>query len=360
MNHAAKALLLSDQDRQTLQSWVAAHNTPQALVWRAQIILHAADGIANTHIARQIGVSVITVRTWRNRFESEGMQGITQIKSGRGRKREISAGKIKQIVNDTLHTKPKGATHWSCRSMARQHDVSPSTIHQIWDAHGLQPHRVETFKLSKDTQFVEKLTDIVGLYMNPPDKAMVICVDEKSQIQALDRTQPGLPMKKGRAGTMTHDYKRNGTTSLFAALDVLEGTVVGRCYERHRHQEFIKFLKCLNKEFPRDQELHLILDNYGTHKHPNVKIWLAKHPRFHLHFTPTSSSWLNLIERWFGLLTDKQLRRGAFTGVDVLMQAIDEFIEVTNDDPKPFVWTAKVEDILKKVGKCKAILETVH
>ena len=230
MNHAANALELSDQDRQTLQSWVSAHNTPQALVWRAQIVLYAADGTANTHIAKDLGVSVITVRTWRKRFESEGLQGITQIKSGRGSKRKISAEKIKQIINETLQSKPKGATHWSCRSMAKRHGVSPSTIHQIWDAHGLQPHRVETFKLSKDPQFVEKLTDIVGLYMNPPDKAMVICVDEKSQIQALDRTQPGLPIKRGRAGTMTHDYKRNGTTSLFAALNVLEGTEIGRAH----------------------------------------------------------------------------------------------------------------------------------
>ena len=359
MKHAANALEISSQERQILQSWVSAHNTPQALVWRAQIVLYAAKGKANTHIAKDLGVSVITVRTWRKRFESKGLQGITQIKPGRGSKRKISAEKIKQIVNETLQSKPKGATHWSCRSMAKQHGVSPSTIHQIWDAHGLQPHRFERFKLSKDPQFVEKLTDIVGLYMNPPDKAMVICVDEKSQIQALDRTQPGLPIKRGRAGTMTHDYKRNGTTSLFAALNVLEGTVVGKCFERHRHQEFIKFLRCLDKEFSRDQDLHLILDNYGTHKHSKVKVWLEKHPRFHLHFIPTSSSWLNLIERWFGLLTDKQLRRGAFTGVDVLVQAIDEFIEVTNDDPKPFVWTAKVEDLLKKGGKCKDIVETV-
>jgi transposase len=360
MNHAAKALKITDQERETLQSWVAAHNTPQALAWRAQIVLYAAEGIANTQIAEAVGVSVITVREWRKRFEAERIQGLSQIKPGRGRKREIGARKIKQIVHDTLHTRPKGATHWSCRSMAEYHGVSPSTIHQIWDAHGLQPHRVETFKLSRDPDFVDKLTDVVGLYMNPPDKAIVICVDEKSQIQALDRTQPGLPLKRGRAETMTHDYKRNGTTSLFAALDVLEGTVIGKCYERHRHQEFIKFLKCLDREFPRGKDLHLIVDNYGTHKHPNVQAWLEKHPRFHLHFTPTGSSWLNLVERWFGLLTDKQLRRGAFVSVNDLIQSINEFIEVTNDDPKPFVWVAKVEDILRKVGKCKAILETVH
>jgi transposase len=360
MNHPSGALELSESDRQVLESWVSAHNSPQALVWRAQIILHAAEGIANTHIADRLGVSVITVRQWRKRFEAEGIESLTRIKPGRGRKREIDAEQIKRIVHDTLHTTPKGATHWSCRTLAKRHNVSPATIQRIWDAHGLQPHRVETFKLSKDPEFVEKLTDIVGLYMNPPDQAAVICVDEKSQIQALDRTQPGLPMKRGRSGTMTHDYKRHGTTSLFAALNVLDGTVIGNCYERHRHQEFLKFLRRLDREFPKDKTLHLILDNYGTHKHPNVNAWLEKHPRFQLHFTPTSSSWLNLIERWFGHLTEKQLKRGAFTSVDDLIDAIYEFIEANNDDPKPFVWTAKIEDILNKVGKCKAIIETVH
>jgi len=360
MNHPSKALKLSEHDREVLESWVSAHNSAQALVWRAQIVLHAAEGIANTHIAETLGVSVLTVRQWRKRFECDGVDSLTRIKPGRGRKREIDAERIKQIVHDTLHTKPKGATHWSCRTMAKRHDVSAATIQRIWDAHGLQPHRVETFKLSKDPEFVEKLTDIVGLYMNPPDKAAVICVDEKSQIQALDRTQPGLPIKRGRCGTMTHDYKRHGTTSLFAALNVLDGTVIGNCYEHHRHQEFLKFLRRLDRAFPRNKTLHLILDNYGTHKHPNVKAWLEKHPRFHLHFTPTSSSWLNLIERWFGHLTDKQLKRGAFSSVAELIQAIDDFIEVNNEDPKPFLWNAKVEDILAKVGKCKAIIETVH
>lgn len=360
MNHPSDALELSNPDREVLESWVNAHNSPQALVWRAQIILHAAQGLANTHIAEKLGVSVITVRQWRKRFESEGVDSLTRIKPGRGRKREIDAKQIKRIVHDTLHTTPKGATHWSCRTMAKRHNVSPATIQRIWDAHGLQPHRVETFKLSKDPEFVEKLTDIVGLYMNPPDKAVVICVDEKSQIQALDRSQPGLPMKRGRCGTMTHDYKRHGTTSLFAALNVLDGTVIGNCYEHHRHQEFLKFLRRLDRAFPRNKTLHLILDNYGTHKHPNVKAWLKKHPRFQLHFTPTSSSWLNLIERWFGHLTEKRLKRGVFRSVDDVIKAIDEFIEANNDDPKPFVWTAKIEDILNKVGKCKAIIETVH
>ena len=360
MNHAAKALRLSDQDRDRLESWLRAHNTPQALAWRAQIILHAAEGLSNTRIAQEVGVTVVTVREWRKRFQNEGIDSLTEIKPGRGRKREISAAKIKRIVHDTLQVKPRGATHWSCRTMADRHQVSSATVQRIWDAHGLQPHRVETFKLSTDPAFVEKLTDIVGLYLNPPDKAAIICVDEKSQIQALDRTQPGLPLKRGRCGTRTHDYKRHGTTSLFAALNVLEGTIIGNCYERHRHQEFLKFLRRLDREFPKSKPLHLILDNYGTHKHPNVKAWLDKHPRFHLHFTPTSSSWLNLIERWFGQLTDKQLRRGAFTSVKDLTRTIDKFIKVYNKNPKPFIWSAKVDDILHKVGKCKAILETVH
>ena len=360
MNRSAKALHLPDQNRDRLESWLRAHNTPQALAWRAQIILHAAEGLPNTRIAEEVGVTVVTVRQWRKRFETEGIDSLTEIKPGRGRKREISAAKVKRIVHDTLHVKPRGATHWSCRTMADRHQVSSATIQRIWDAHGLQPHRVETFKLSTDPAFVEKLTDIVGLYLNPPDKAAIICVDEKSQIQALDRTQPGLPMKRGRCGTWTHDYKRHGTTSLFAALNVLEGTIIGNCYERHRHQEFLKFLRRLDREFPKSKPLHLILDNYSTHKHPNVKAWLEKHPRFHLHFTPTSSSWLNLIERWFSHLTEKQLRRGVFTSVKDLTHTIDKFIAVYNDNPKPFAWNAKVDDILRKVGKCKAILETVH
>jgi transposase len=360
MNRPAKALHLSGQDRSRLESWLRAHNTPQALVWRAQIILHAAEGLPNTRIAEEVGVTVVTVREWRKRFEVEGIDALTEIRPGRGRKREISAAKVKRIVHDTLHMKPRGATHWSCRTMADRHQVSSATVQRIWDAHGLQPHRVKTFKLSTDPKFVDKLTDIVGLYLNPPDKAAIICVDEKSQIQALDRTQPGLPMKRGRCGTRTHDYKRHGTTSLFAALNVLEGTIIGNCYERHRHQEFLKFLRRLDREFPKTKPLHLILDNYGTHTHPNVKAWLEKHPRFHLHFTPTSCSWLNLIERWFGQLTAKQLRRGAFTSVKDLTNSITQFIKMYNNDPKPFVWNAKVEDILRKVGKCKAILETVH
>ena len=233
-------------------------------------------------------------------------------------------------------------------------------MQRIWDAHGLQPHRVRQFKLSRDPQFVEKLTDVIGLYLNPPDKALVVCVDEKSQIQALDRTQPGLPMKKGRCGTMTHDYKRHGTTTLFAALNVLEGTVIADCMPRHRHQEFLKFLRRLDREFPPHLDLHLILDNYGTHKHPNVQRWLSKRPRFHLHFIPTSASWLNLIERWFANLTVKRIRRGVFHSVPDLIQAIDDYVHLNNDDPSSFAWTASVQSIMEKINRCKAIYETQH
>jgi transposase len=244
--------------------------------------------------------------------------------------------------------------------MARVQGVSPASIQRIWDAHGLKPHRPRTFKLSRDRQFVEKLTDIVGLYLNPPDKALVVCVDEKSQIQALNRTQPGLPMKAGRCATLTHDYKRNGTTTLLAALNMLDGKVIGECMARHRHQEFLKFLRRLDREWPSRLALHLIVDNYGTHKRPNVKKWLQRHSRFHLHFTPTSSSWLNLIERWFAALTEKRLRRGSFFSVEELTQAIKEYLAETNRQPKPFLWTASVQKILEKINRCKAISETPH
>jgi len=360
MNTPAKALSLSVEDRRVLEGLVRAHSTPQQVAKRARIILLAAEGIANTHIAEAVGVSRPTVLEWRKRFLAEGVETLGKTRPGRGAKPKIKQEKIRQIVDATLHTKPKSATHWSCRSMAKVQGVSPSAIYRIWKAHGLQPHRVETFKLSQDPKFVEKLTDVVGLYMNPPDKAVVLCVDEKSEIQALDRTQPSLPMKKGRCGTMTHDYKRNGTTSLFAALNFLEGTVIGECHPRHRHQEFLKFLRRLNREFPKDLDLHLILDNYGTHKHPAVKKWLKKHSRLKLHFTPTGSSWLNLVERWFGELTQKRIRRGVFHSVPELIDTIYQYLDVYNENPRPFVWTAKTDDILKKVSKCKAILETLH
>ena len=357
---AARPQPLSSEQRRVLDHWIRARNTPQSLVTRAKIIRRAADGLSNSRIATELHVSRPTVLLWRQRFEASGPLALTAVKKGRGRKPSISPQKIQQIVEATRHTTPKGATHWSCRTMARAHGISPATVQRIWQAHGLRPHRVRTFTLSRDRQFVEKITDVVGLYLNPPDKAVVLCVDEKSQIQALDRTQPGLPLKKGRCGTMTHDYKRNGTTTLFAALNVLEGTVIGHCVPRHRHQEFLQFLRRLDGEFPPALDLHLILDNYGTHTHPKVRRWLARHPRFHLHFTPTSASWLNLVERWFRELTDKRIRRGVFRSVSELITAIHEFLDTYNEDPKPFVWTASANEILKKVQKSKAILETLH
>jgi transposase len=259
-----------------------------------------------------------------------------------------------------LQTKPEGMTHWSLRTLAQDQEVSHTTIRRIWQAHNLKPHLTETFKLSRDPKFLEKLTDVVGLYLNPPEHAIVLCVDEKSQIQALDRTQPGLPLKKGRCGTMTHDYKRNGTTTLFAAFEALEGRVIGECYSRHRHKEFLRFLRTLDKEFPGDVPLHLVVDNYSTHKHPNVQAWLKRHRRFVLHFIPTSSSWLNLVERWFRELTDKAIRRGAFCSVPDLKAAIDEFLSAWNDDPKPFVWTATVESITERLSRCRQTLEQIQ
>ena len=359
MGLAAKALTITARERSELEQLAQAHLTPRQWALRARIVLLAADGVSNSEITRRLEVSRPTVLDWRKRFATERLDGLTWVRPGRGRKPSIGAKKIRQIVDATLRTKPANATHWSCRTMARAQGVSPATVQRIWSAHGLQPHRVKTFKISRDPEFVDKLTDVVGLYLNPPDKALVLCVDEKSQIQALQRTQPGLPLKKGRCGTFTHDYKRHGVTTLFAALNVLDGSVVGQCQARHRHQEFLKFLRRLEKEFPR-RDLHLILDNYGTHKHPKVREWLARRPRFVLHFTPTSASWLNLVERWFRELTDKRIRRGVFHSVAELTAEIETYIQGHNRDPKPFVWAASVEQIIAKVSKCKAILETLH
>ena len=350
----ADKLVIDTEDRRLLETWTRAHHAPQSVVMRCQVVLLAADGLANNAIAQALGISRPTVLLWRARFAARGPQALVQDAPGRGRRRSITAATVQRIVTATTQTTPPAATHWSCRTLARTQGVSPATVQRIWDAHGLQPHRTRTFKLSRDTRFVEKLTDVVGLYLHPPDKAIVLCVDEKSQIQALDRTQPGLPLKKGRCGTMTHDDKRHGTTTLFAALHVLEGTVIGQCLPRHTNHEFLRFVRRLDREFPRDRALHLILDNYGTHTHPNVTAWLATHPRFVLHFTPTSASWLNLVERWFRELTTKRIRRGVFHSVDDLVAAIDTYLQETNKHPKPFVWTASVA----KTARCKAICET--
>ncbi len=347
----AEKLVIDAEDRHLLETWTRAHDAPQCVAMRSQVILLAADGLANNVIAHAVGISRPTVLLWRARFAAGGPQALVEVAPGRGRRRSITAAKVKRIVTATTQTTPPAATHWSCRTLARAQGVSPATVQRIWDAHGLQPHRTRTFKLSRDTRFVEKLTDVVGLYLHPPDKAIVLCVDEKSQIQALDRTQPGLPLKKGRCGTMTYDYKRHGTTTLFAALHVLEGKVIGQCLPHHTNHEFLRFLRRLDREFSRDLTLHLILDNYGTHTHPNVKAWLATHPRFVLHFTPTSASWLNLVERWFREITTKRILRGVFHSVKDLVAALDAYLRETNKNPKPFVWTASVETILAKVAR---------
>ena len=320
----------------------------------------ASEGRSNNAIAQELGTSRTTVILWRRRFREKGCLGITSDAPHGVSVRRLDTGKEKAIVEATLHTKPPDATHWSTRSMARNQGVGKSTVQRIWDAHGLQPHRVKTFKLSTDKRFVEKLTDVVGVYLNPPDKAVVMCIDEKSQVQALNRTQPGLPMKPGRCGTMTHDYKRNGTTCLVAALNVLEGNVIGSCFPRHRHVEFLKFLRTIDRKVSKELDIHAILDNYGTHNHPKVHAWLVNHPRFRLHFTPTSSSWLNLVERWFGEITRKGIRRGSFNTTQELIQAINDYIKITNENPRPFVWTKKVDTILDKINRCKAVAGTLH
>jgi hypothetical protein len=355
----ASSCELLPAERDQLQQWLTAHGTPQQVALRCRIVLSTAEGQSDVAIAERLSVNRKTVILWRTRFSEERLDGLWEIASGRGRKPTYDIDKIAAVVKATLETKPEGMTHWSCRTMAKSQGVSKSTVNYIWQAHNLKPHRVETFKLSRDPKFLDKMTDVVGLYLNPPQQAIVLCVDEKSQIQALDRTQPGLPIKKGRCGTMTHDYKRNGTTTLFAALETLQGKVIGQCYQRHRHQEFLKFLRTLDTEFSGKVPLHLIMDNYGTHKHANVRAWLKRHPRFVLHFVPTSSSWLNLVERWFGELDDKAIRRGAFHSVQDLQASIHAFLKVWNEDPKPFVWTATVESITEKLSRCRQTLETI-
>ncbi len=359
MRAATPPIPLTDSQREILVSLSRSRTAPYREVQRARVLLLAGQGVANTRIAEQVGVSPSTVRSWRDRFAEQGLVKFGEVAAGRGRKPLLSEEKIAEIVRATQETKPPGQTHWSCRTMAQAQNVSPATVQRIWSARGLKPHLVKTFKLSNDPRFEEKLIDVVGLYLNPPDNAVVLCMDEKSSVQALDRTQPSLPMTKGRAGTMTHDYKRHGTTTLFAALNVLTGVVVGQCLPRHRHEEFLKFLKTIDKQTPKGLTVHLILDNYATHKHPNVAHWLANHPRFVLHFTPTSSSWLNLVERWFRDLTDKALRRGVFHSVPDLIMAIEAYLQANNDDPKPFIWTASAEAILEKVRRGRVTLTQV-
>ena len=351
----ASMLELGDTQRELLVKLAQSNTTEVRLARRASIVLLAADGLNNREIAHIVGVGRIQVGRWRERFVAGGLKAIEQDLPRGGRKPRVDAA---EIVRLTTQTRPEGATQWSTRTLAAVASVSDTTVQRIWKAHGLKPHHVKRFKVSRDPKFVEKLEAIVGLYLSPPEHALVLCCDEKSQVQALDRTQPGLPMKPGRAATMTHDYKRHGTTTLFAAMNTLDGTVISRCDQRHRHIEWLAFLRQINRETPRDKSLHLICDNYATHKHPVVKQWLAEHPRFHVHFTPTSASWLNMVERFFRDITTKRLRNGVFRSVPELTTAIKEYIALHNKNPKPFVWTAKAQDILAKVMRANSRLSS--
>lgn len=355
MRVAAK-IVLNAQQKARLQAYTRGRKTPARLVLRAKIVLLAAEGRQDAEIAALLSVMPRTVARWRKRFLNLGIAGLEKDAFRPGRTPSISAQTVALVVTKTTQEKPAHATHWSTRSMALAVGISESSVRRIWRHHGLKPHRVDSFKLSNDPQFAEKLEDIVGLYLDPPEHALVLCLDEKSQIQALDRSQPGLPLKKGRAQTMTHDYKRHGTTTLFAALNTLDNNVLATCMPRHRHQEWLKFLRLIDQRTTAGKQLHLVLDNYGTHKHPQVQRWAERHPRFHFHFTPTSASWLNMVERFFRDLTDKQLRRGIFTSLPALETSIMAYIEQHNRQPKPFIWTAKANDILEKVKRAKAVL----
>jgi transposase len=357
---SAPRITLTDEQRRVLTRWSRGRSTPVRQMQRAKIVLLAAEGKMNKEIAVELGIMPNTVVRWRSRFAAGGPAAIEKDLPRSGRKPTQRDAVARKIIETTTQTRPANATHWSGRTLAAALGIDKSIVWRVWKANGLKPHLSRTFKVSNDPRFVEKLTDVVGLYLNPPERAMVFCVDEKSQIQALDRTQPGLPLKKGRCGTMTHDYKRNGTTTLFAALELAKGKLIGRCMDRHRHQEWIKFLKLIDTETPPKLDLHLIVDNYATHKHPKVKAWLKRHPRFHMHFTPTASSWLNLVERWFREITDKRIRRGTFRSVGELKQAIVDYIAKHNANPTPFIWTAPAERILEKIRRARAVLENVH
>lgn len=360
MPRSCSPLALSEHQQEQIEQWLAALGTPQQVALRCRLVLAASRGEAEVDIASALAINRKTVRLWKSRFVEQGLRGLWEIAPGRGRKPTYGAERVRAVIDTTLHSKPKGSTHWSCRTLAADQGLSKSTVSNILRSHNLRPHRTKTFKLSRDPRFLEKLTDVVGLYLNPPEKAIVLCVDEKSQIQALNRTQPGLPLKKGRCGTMTHDYKRNGTTTLFAALDLLEGKVIGDFHQRHRHQEFLGFLRRIDRSFPGKTILHLVMDNYGTHGHPNVQAWLARHPRFLVHYVPTSCSWLNLIERWFAELTNKRIRRDSFLSVADLVAAIEDFLAAWNASPKPFLWTATVESIVAKLARCRQTLEKIQ
>jgi transposase len=357
MVFVAEEFVVSPGDRAVLESWIRSESLPQAWGLRARIILASADGEGVREMSRRLQISTATVCTWRKRFRKLGLAGL-KTKPRSGRPKQIDEKRERAVLAATMKV-PKAGTHWSTRRLAREVGLSPASVHRIWAKHGLQPHRVTTFKFSKDPEFDAKMADIIGLYLDPPERALVLCVDEKSQIQALDRTQPLLPMRPGLPARMTHDYQRHGTTSLFAALEVASGNVHGRCYERHTHEEFLDFLQSIARKYPR-REIHLICDNYGTHKHPAVREWLAQHPRIQLHFTPTSASWLNLVERWFGLITEQAIRRGSFSSVRKLEQAILRWLQHWNENPRPFRWTKTARTIRRKIRDVQRTSETGH
>jgi len=356
----ARSVILQPEQRSLLEQYRRGRSLPARWVERARIVLCAAAGLQDQQIAEQLGITPEKAARWRNRFLDGGVAALQKDAPRPGRTPTISQTQVQQVIEKTTREKPANATHWSTRTMAAAVGISEASVRRIWHTHGLKTHLVRTFKVSNDLHFAEKLEDIVGLYLNPPEHAIVLAADEKSQMQALDRTQPGLPLKKGRCGTMTHDYKRNGTATLFAALNTLSGKVISMWDDHHRHQEWLRFLKVIDARTPPGKQLHLIVDNYATHKHPRVQKWLARHPRFHIHFTPTSSSWLNMVERFFRDLTQNSLRRGVFHNVGELVTAIGNYIEQHNQKPKPFIWTAKATDILEKVKRARAALVNRH
>jgi len=356
----APAISLTQAQQDQLLLLADGRRVQVRIAERARTVLLAAEGRQDKEIAELLGITRQKSARWRARFIRLGIPGIEKDAPRSGTKNRLSPAVIREVVRKTTQELPGNATHWSTPSLSREMKISPSSVGRIWRAHGLKPHLVKTFKVSNDKNFAEKLEDIVGLYMSPPEHALVFSCDEKSQIQALDRTQPGLPIKKGRCGTMTHDYKRNGTTTLFAALNTLDGTVIGTCMKRHRHQEWLKFLRLIDDQTPAEKQLHLIADNYATHKHPAVQRWLKRHPRFHMHFTPTSASWLNMVERFFRDITQNRLKRDCFASVDQLITAIDNYLAKHNREPKPFIWTAKAADILEKVKRARNRLDKLQ
>src|SRR6266446_7164062 len=356
----ARAVVLSADQREILESRTRARSAPARSVERARIILLAGAGLQDQQIAAKLKITPGKAARWRNRFLDGGFVALDKDAPRPGRTPTITPAKVQEVIRKTTQETPHNATHWSTRTMAEAAGLSEKSVRRIWHKHGLKPHLARTFKVSNDPHFAEKLEAIVGLYLNPPEHAMVLCADEKSQIQALDRTQPGLPIKRGRCGTMTHDYKRNGTATLFAALNTSNGEVMGLCMERHRHQEWLRFLRLIDQATPEDKQLHLICDNYATHKHPKVKRWLARHRRFHMHFTPTSASWLNMIERFFRDLTQNRLKRGVFRDLEELIMAVESYIDRHNLSPKPFIWTASANDILQKVTRARKALNNTR